>query len=218
MNLNKLRKVSYYFRTYTFYGTVRGLASEEIDINSLLNEEKYDLIMLGISPEDLEGLKIYIQKPFEVDLSDYEIIYGLKLQRYGKVKMPVPSFSKALKLANEKNIKIIAIDMEENEYAQAFTNNVKFFDLIRHTFRKKRILKKEFNAETPEEFALKWDKEINRLKGYARLEKQREVYIANKIKNNSEGKDIFVIVDFERMDGIIKNIQIDNIKKHDAYI
>ncbi len=209
MNLEKMKKIEINFKTYVLYGTVRGYAVEENDIDEILKNNNFDLIMLGISPEDLEGLKIYIEKPFDVDLSDYEIIYGLKLQEFGKVKMPVPSFTKAVKLAKEKNIEIVAIDMNENEYAQAYTKNVKFIDLIRYTFRKKRIMKKDFKARSPEEFVLKWDLEINRLKGYARLENERELYIANKIKNNIQGNNIFVIVDFERMNGIIKNVRGD---------
>ncbi|MGC9176699.1 MAG: hypothetical protein ACP5F1_06455, partial [Thermoplasmata archaeon] len=165
MNLEKIKKVTYNLRSYTIYGTVRGLFSESEDIKKIFDENKFDLVMLGISPEDLEGLKVYIEKPFEVDLSDYEIIYGLKLQNFGKVKMPIPSFTSAIKIAQENGINILAIDMNENEYANAFTGNVKFFDILRHTYRKKRILKKDFKAQTPEEFSIKWDMEINKLKG-----------------------------------------------------
>ncbi|MDP8011239.1 MAG: hypothetical protein ACP5LA_02355 [Thermoplasmata archaeon] len=209
MNLEKIKKVTYNLRSYTIYGTVRGLFSESEDIKKIFDENKFDLVMLGISPEDLEGLKVYIEKPFEVDLSDYEIIYGLKLQNFGKVKMPIPSFTSAIKIAQENGINILAIDMNENEYANAFTGNVKFFDILRHTYRKKRILKKDFKAQTPEEFSIKWDMEINKLKGYAKLEKKREEYMADKIKNNTQGSNIFVIIDYERMNGIIKNLKGD---------
>lgn len=206
MNLEKVRKINYNLRTYLIYGTVRGLLSEKNEIEEIFKNNNFDLVMLGISPEDLNGLSIYIEKPFEAELSDYEIIYGLKLQNFGKVKMPVPSFTTALKIALDKGIEVSAIDMNEKEYADAYTRNVKFLNLLRHTLRKKRLYKKEFKANSPEEFVLKWDREILKIKGYAKLENEREIYMANKIKNNEKGKNIIIIIDFERMEGVVKNI------------
>lgn len=213
MNSEKLKKIEINYKTYTIYGTVRGLALEENEIDHIFEQDSFDTVLLGISPEDLDGLKLYIEKPFDVDLSDYEIIYGLKLQRYGKVKMPVPSFYRALKIAMDKKINVIAIDMNEMEYGDAYTRNIKFADLMRHTLRKNRMYRKEFKAATPEEFALKWDREIRKIKGYSKLERERESYIADKIKNNNQGKNILVIVDYERMDGIIKNIKGESDEK-----
>ena len=75
--------------------------------------------------------------------------------------------------------------------------------LIRHSLRKKRLYKKRFKASTPEEFSILWDKEITKISGFKELENEREKYMAKKIKENIIGKKILVVVDYERMEGII---------------
>ncbi|MGC8610680.1 MAG: hypothetical protein ACP5LM_04945, partial [Thermoplasmata archaeon] len=136
-----------------FFGTVRGVAYEIEELDRIFSENKIEIILLGISPEELDGLKKYIEKPFDIDLTDYELIWGLKLKELTKVKLPVPSYYHALVYAMKNNIDVIAIDMNDEDYANAFTKNVSFFDLLRHSLRKNRILKRRFRSKTPEEFS-----------------------------------------------------------------
>ncbi len=192
---------------YTIYGTVRGLKSESMDVESIISEKNFDLIMLGISKEDLEGLKKYIQEPFEVDLSDYEIMYGMKLKEFGEVKMPVPSFTTALRIAIERNIPVEAIDMDEKEFSDLYVKEITTFQLLRHSLRKGKLWDMNFKAKSAEEFSLLWDREINKLKGFRNMEEKREKYMARKIVENERGKNVFVIVDYPRLDGILKVIE-----------
>ena len=191
-------------KDYLIYGTVRGMLSEEKDIEKIFIEFKPDLIMVGISKEDLEGLFEFIKNPFMVDISDYEIIWGLNLQRFGK--LPVPSYLKAVEMSLKENVRIVAIDLDEKEYSELYTNKISTFMLIRHSLRKKKLYRKRFSAKTPEEFSLQWDNEINRISGFREIEDEREAHMARMISGNREGERVFVVVDYERMEGILKRI------------
>jgi hypothetical protein len=192
---------------YRIFGTVRGLVSEGDHIEKIFNEFMPDTIMLGISKEDLDGLIHYIKDPFMVDISDYEIIWGLNLQRFGKVKLPVPSYLKAVEISQKLNLKILPIDLDEKEYSDLYTKKISTFMLLRHSLRKKRLYRKKFNANNPEEFSIMWDNEINKISGFREIEEQREMNMAKKINENNEGKRILVIVDYERMEGILKRLK-----------
>ncbi len=192
---------------YTIYGTIRGLVSEKVDMESIFQEKSIDFLMLGISKEELEGLEKYIQKPFDVDLSDYEVIYGLKLKEYGDVKMPVPSFTSALRIALENNIPVEAIDMDEKEYSDLFVEEITTFQLLRHSLRKSKLFDKNFHAKDAEEFSIMWDMELNKIKGFKNIEEKREKYMAKKILDNNMGKNVLVVVDYPRLEGIIEEIK-----------
>ncbi|MEM4170771.1 MAG: hypothetical protein QW037_03690 [Thermoplasmata archaeon] len=201
--LNKYVNLELNGKKYIIYGTVRGLLDEENDMEKLYKEFAPDLILVGIPDSELNGLFEYLKEPFMVDLSEYEIIYGIKLQKYGKVKLHVPSYLKAAEISRRENIKIIPIDIPENDFSQLYTKKISTFMLIRHSLRKKRLYKKRFKASTPEEFSILWDKEITKISGFKELENEREKYMAKKIKENIIGKKILVVVDYERMEGII---------------
>lgn len=194
-------------KKYVFYGTVRGLLSEAEEIEKIFNDLRPDLLMVGISKEDLDGLVTYLDSPFVAEISDYEIIWGINLQRFGKVKLPVPSYLKAVELCKKENVKIVPIDIDENEYSELYTKKVSTLMLIRHSLRKKKLYRKRFDAKTPEEFSLQWDREITKISGLREIEDEREKHMAKSIIENREGKNVFVVVDYERMDGVIRRIK-----------
>jgi len=54
MNLEKIKKIEINFKTYVLYGTVRGYAAEENDIDEILKNNNFDLIMLGFHQKILK--------------------------------------------------------------------------------------------------------------------------------------------------------------------
>ncbi len=204
--MEKVVEINLNGKNYTLYGTIRGLVSEKVDMESMFKEKNFDLLMLGISKEDLEGLKKYLEEPFDVDLSDYEVMYGLKLKNYGEVKMPVPSFTSALRIAMEKNIPVEAIDIDEKEYSDLFVNEITTFQLLRHSMRKGKLWDKNFEAKNAEEFSVLWDREVNKIKGFKNIEEKREKYMAKRILDNNKGKYVLVVVDYPRLEGIVREI------------
>ncbi len=148
-----------------------------------------------------------LEEHLDDSMSNYERIYSDKLSRFGRVKLPPPDLMVALRLARKKGIPARAVDMNEVDYADMYVDAVRASDLIRHSVRQKRLRRKRFQAETPEDFVIEWDRTVNKVKGYANLEKRREHYVAHKLKQLSGGyKRIMVVVELQRAEGILKHL------------
>ncbi|WP_061950573.1 hypothetical protein [Acidiplasma cupricumulans] len=113
-------------------------------------------------------------------LSDYEIIYGVNLSKYGEVMTPSPVYIEAARYSIDNNIELIGLDMNEDEYQRAYSRDVKTLDLIRHSIRKKRISRTAFNNKTPEEYVDEWNKMVD-INGFKKLNEERLVYIEKRI-------------------------------------
>lgn len=199
------------------FGTIKGLKSEEEEIRKAYERAKPNVLAIAVSDEELKGLKsIANGKKHEYFLSNYEEIYERKLASYvdknDKVVVPPPSFLETCRLSKENNVLITAIDMNEEEYAKAYCENISTLELIRHSTRIKKLKKKRFKAANPREFVKEWDKTITKLKGFKILEERRERYMAEKLislaKNYSK---ILAVIDMERVDGVC--MEIDRMRK-----
>jgi hypothetical protein len=191
------------------YGTIRGLVSEREKVRKIVESFSPNTILLGISPEQWEGLKKYVKKPFKIEPNDYEIIYALKLEKFGEVGLPVQTYLEILSISKKYNLSIVPIDMDDELYSNLFTKKIDILKLIRFDMRKRKLYKMNFEASTPEEFVILWDKEVNKIREYREIEEEREKFMSDKIieiAKNVNGKRVMAIVEFERFEGIIKRI------------
>ena len=191
------------------FGTIRGLLSEREEVKKVVEDFSPDIILLGISPEQWEGLKKYVKKPFKIEPNDYEIIYALKLEKFGEVGLPVPTYLEILSISKKYNLDIVPIDMDDNSYSELFTKKIDIIKLIRFNMRKRKLYKMIFDASSPEEFVIQWDREVNSIKEYREIEDEREKFMYKKIMELAKDgyrKRIMVIVEFERYGGIVKRI------------
>ncbi len=191
---------------YLLLGVVKGLKSEYDAVLSALREFCPDTVCVGISPEEVEGLRRYLEKPFEYDVSDYEVIYARHLSRFGEVFLPPPAYVAAVRYAVDSDTKVEALDMDDEKYASAYVAAVSAWDLIRHSMRKRRLYRKKFRATTPEEVAILLDREIRRIRGYDLLEKTREKHMANHLLD-VEGKRVAAVVEIERFEGVVRVVR-----------
>ncbi|OYT60586.1 hypothetical protein B6U71_00595 [Euryarchaeota archaeon ex4484_178] len=194
-----------------FFGTIKGLVSERKKLRELFENFQAEVLFVGISPEQLEGLKKYINEPFEIEPEDYEVIYALKLEKYGEVGLPVPTYLEAFSIAKKENIELLALDIPEKEYSDLFVKTIDIFHIFHYNFRKRKVWRKKFNAESPEDFVIMWDREINKIKPYYKIELKREEYMGNKIKElisiRSESR-IMIVIELERLYGVLKNLNL----------
>jgi len=191
------------------FGGIKGLVRDGNELKKELLYEKPDVILITISPEEVNGMKDFIKDPFEISLSDYEIIYGINLSKYGEVMTPPPIYIEATKYSLENNITMIGLDMDENTYQDIYKKYIKTGDLLRHSLRKKKISKIKFENETPEEFVDSWNNIVD-LKNFKILNKERLNYIIQKLKedvNENEDKKIMCISDYDFYNGIIKSFK-----------
>ncbi|UCF07861.1 MAG: hypothetical protein JSW28_09510, partial [Thermoplasmata archaeon] len=144
---------------------------------------------------------------FDYFLSNYEEIYAKKLASFGEVKVPPPCYEAAMKLCLRDSIRVVPIDMDDLYYADVFCENVSTWDLIRHSLRVKKLMRKKFKAKTAEEFVLEWDKEINKLKGFRNLETKREEYMANELARLAqEHERILCVMEMQRAEGVFRRL------------
>ncbi len=191
---------------------VRGLESNREDVLAELDAFSPDIIALSVSPEELEGL-LHLDE-IDIDdfaLSDYEEMYVDKLRAYSKVVFPPPAYTSSALYGRECRIPLTSLDVSEKMFSELYVSIVSTQDLIRHSLRKKRLKKKRFDAEGPEDFAVQWDRELNRLPGFDRMARRREEYMARRIVKLSEkyGK-IAALVEVERVAGVLSHLRSDN--------
>lgn len=191
---------------------VKGLVSEGDRLKSCIEASKieFDLGALSISKEELEGLKKLVagdlsEEDVDVDIrpSSPEKIYAEKLSRFGEVSLPPPAYTAFLNYCSEHKIEVVAFDMDEEHYTMAYCDHVTGTQWLRQAFREKRLQKKEIEAETPEEFALKWDAMINKLEGFQELERHREKVMAKNIKRLSKRGSLLAVIEEERAKGVM---------------
>ena len=102
--------------------TIKGLVSETEIVESEIKSFSPELVVLSIGPEEIDGTRKWDGEPY--DMSGWDEIYGLSLRKVigdDGVKLPPPSFSKAIEISDSKNIDIIGIDMDEESFTESYT-------------------------------------------------------------------------------------------------
>ncbi len=182
---------------------IHGLREEEKKVEKAFDEIKPDCIAIGISPEDIEGLK----EDSEGMAQQYEY-YLAHLSRYGKIAVPPPDIKRAYELSMENEIEFHTIDVDDDEYANLLVKNVSIIALIRHSRKMKKLNKIDIKAESAEEFVRKWDEYMNSIKGFRKIEEAREKAMAeNIVKICDKCKKILAIIPLERSNGVITHLE-----------
>ncbi len=190
---------------------VRGLESNKKRIIDEMETITPDIIALSVSPEELDGL-LHLKEIDVSDfaLSDYEEMYVKNLQRYSRVVFPPPAYTESTRYGTERRIPLASLDVSERNFSELYVSLVSTQDLILHSLRKKKLKKKRFDAEGAEDFALRWDREVNGLPGFRKMAERREEYMARRIAKLSEkyGR-IAAVVEVERAEGVMARLKSD---------
>ena len=192
------------------YTGVKGLVSHGNDLKRFLEAEKPEILLVSISPEEVTGLAEFVKSPFEMNLSDYEVIYGVRLSKYGEVMTPPPIYIEAITYTAKNGAKAIGIDMPQEQFDKLYTESMKSRHLNRHSLRKKRVLNKEYGDSNEYEFAEAWIKRINSIKGLAEIDARRASYMSSRICNfakNEYNPKHAVIIDYEFFRPVIENLR-----------
>lgn len=189
--------------TVSVYPAVRGLPSEGEGVRHAITDFRPDVIALSVSPEELDALRAYRGGNIEPDRPEDEA-YVAGLSAWEEPVMPPPCFTQAARLAEARQIRLEPLDLDEEAYTEAYTKSVSTVELILQGRLESRLIKKRFRVSTPQEFALAWDAEINRSAGFARLQQERERFIASRIRVLAEGTDrVLAVVEVERVKGVL---------------
>lgn len=187
----------------TLFGGIKGLITEGQELRRNLIINRPDAILISISEEQVDGLSKFMKDPFEMILSDYEIIYGAHLSVYGEVMTPPPIYTESVKYAEDNDIPIVGLDMNEKEFSGLYSEKVGTLSLVRHSIRKRRLVKKEFRDRTPEEFVKSWEERVNNIKALKEIDRIRVETMESEMKKvllESEWSNVFIVVDYEFYD------------------
>lgn len=190
-------------------GTVRGLVSEAARVEAAFDRLQPDALALGLGPEDLDGLeKLEAGTEYEHEYSESDEVYAHYLQQFGPVELPPKDLVVALRLARARGIPVVAVDLPEVAYVDAFTKAVSGWQLLRYNRRVRKLARRPPAAEDALGFHLWWDAQVGRLPGFAALERTREAHMAARLREEPSlrGK-VLVVVEAARVEGIARALE-----------
>jgi len=137
-----------------------------------------------------------------------EEVYSIYVESFGPVALPTPAYVKAMDLCEEKTIPILPLDMNDEEFTEAYCQRIGAMEIARESFFTRSIARKKFDISSPEAFALDWDRRINKARGFRELEIDRERCMANSLLNlTRKHSRILAIVEFERSEGVREQLK-----------
>jgi len=185
--------------------TVKGLVSEAKMVEDEITSFEPNLVALSVGPEEIDGTRKWDGQPY--DMSGWDEIYGLSLRKLvgdDGVRLPPPSFTKAIKISDSKNIEVIGIDMDEESFTQSYTSNVSTWQLYKRGRLEKRMVKNGIDGNNPEEMVINMENSIREIQGFEKLENDRVQTMYNNLKSNLDRSKIMVIVEVSNVESLIK--------------
>ncbi len=189
----------------TVLAAIKGLVSEGEAVRKKASENPPDIAAISLSPEELLGLRKYISEgEFDIGLYAYEEAYLANLRTFGEVRAPAPCYVEFLKVADRLGIPLVPLDMNDDEFADTYIENVSGMDFIGHMMRERRLERKNFRVRDVEDFIIQWDRFISRNRGLRAVERAREEYMGKKLASLSGKGRVLAMVDFERAEGVVR--------------
>ncbi len=187
---------------------IKGLVSESETVRQAFDYVKPDVVAVSISKEELEGLR-NIPEDYEPELSRYEEIYADGLGRFGEVSAPPPCYVAALELANHRGIPLVPVDLDEPSYTELYVMAVSGGALFRHSTRTWILKRRKFSTESPEDFVLSWDRAVNGLEGFRKIEQTRAETMARGILKVCSGTatQVLAVVELERAADVLADLK-----------
>ena len=184
--------------------TVKGLVSEAEVVEKEIDSFIPNLIVLGLSEGEVEGIRKWDGEPYE--LSGWDEIYGLSLRKLlgdNSIRLPPPSFTRAIEIADSKNITILGLDMDEETYTDEYTKNISTWQLFKRGRLEKSMVKSGIEGSTPEEIAMNMENSIRQLSGFKKLETLRVEHMVSNLRNNFDNEKILVIIEVSNAESLI---------------
>ena len=185
--------------------TVKGLVSESQIVEDEINSFKPELVALSIGPEEVAGTRDWDGEPY--DMSGWDEVYGLSLRKLlgdNSVRLPPPSFSTAIKIADSNNIEVVGIDMDEESFTDSYTKNISFWNTMSRGRLEKNMVKKGIEGSTPEDIAINMENSIRRISGFAKLEEQRVKTMCENLGEYLDKKRILAVIELPNVVSLIK--------------
>ena len=187
---------------------IKGLISEKEKVVDALSKKEYETAGVCWGIEEIEAVRRRDEITGDNETNDLDVVYLYKLKTFGDVDMPDPAFTYAVDEFSKKNISVIPLDMSDDEFAEAYCREVSTFDFLKEGKIVSKAMKREFDSSSPKAFIMEWDALINEVKGYRKMNKVKEEFIARQIQDIAKyRRNVLILVDYERFDGIMKILE-----------
>lgn len=191
-------------------GTIQGLASEASLVRDAAPRLAPRVVALGVGPEDVRTLRTLADRSAaedEFDTSAYEDQLLDRLRQFGDVRLPPPDLVEAVRVADQRNVPLEAIDLDDAAYADLYTEEVGLLQLWSNNRRIRKAAALDLPTADAATFILAWDREFTRAKGYRRIEEVREESMARRLRELARTKgEVFAIVPLARLAGIQRRL------------
>ncbi len=197
-------------------GVIHGLEREEEKVKCAFKRIKPECIAAGIPREDVAILRKCVEGDtegeVELETTPEQDYFFECLSSYGKVSIPPKDLLAAYTLSAKGNITLEAIDLDDEEYAAAFTKNISLFGILKSSRKMKKVQRRKFSAHTPGEFVEEWERWVSP-KSFHALEEMREEKMASRLfLLADEHTRILALIPYQRFDGVLH--KITDLKKH----
>ncbi len=191
-------------------GAVRGLAREAPPLLAKLTEFSPTSVGLGISPDELAGLLAhFVERPAEplVSLTKSETAEVRGLVRFGEVRVPNPSMIAVLAWGLSRGTTVEGLDPDDATYADLFSGNISYFELVRRTLRERRLTQEPPKSKSPDEFAQDWHRSMSPGRGSRAFDRARDAeFLSGARALATTAGRIALVVDRERYDGVLAGL------------
>ena len=186
---------------------VKGLQSYSDGVRKALDEGNYEAAAVALGIEEVESIRRRAEIEGEFEASDLDQIYTHLMKDFGVIDMPDPSYTVLIDICTEKDIPVIPLDMNDEDYTKMYCDTVTTLEFLKEKRIMKKAMKKKFDMSSPEAFVMQWDALVNEIKGYALVSEKREEYIANQILDTAKyRKHVLAVLEYERLEGILARI------------
>lgn len=181
---------------------VNGLVSEAEKVRKAFGN--YEAYSASLGVEALEALRKRDEIGLDtVEVSELDIVYSEKMSVFGEIQTPSPAFCELVDLCAEHNIGVIPLDMNDEEFDDAFVECVRATQFTAVHHMAKRGYRKRMDESSPEALALDWDRFISKNRGFRRLDRRREEHIAKEIADTARyRRSLLAVIEIERCEGV----------------
>ena len=186
---------------------INGLTSEIDTIKEALERYRPDAIGVPVTAAQVENLRHWNPDEQQADYSDFDLLYIREMSRFGKVVLPSPSHLYPVAAADASKIEIVALDMDDEKYAELYMENVKPTSLFFDSILRKRWMRKSIEGNV-DDVVLQLDAIGKHPDGMGVIEEKPDRHMAQgKLETASRHGTFLALVDFERAAGIRKHIE-----------
>ncbi|MDR1690991.1 MAG: hypothetical protein LBR42_04005 [Candidatus Methanoplasma sp.] len=187
---------------------VKGLVSEAEKVSAAYGDHEAYAAALGI--EEITAIK-HREKIEEVqELSEIDMVYVHHLSNFGEIESPTPAFCELIDLCSKDSLDVIPLDMNNEEFTEMYVNTVKTMEFVKEHRLAKKGMKRRFDMSSPESFSISWDNYLNQVKGYEKVSRKREEYIASQIIDIARYREsLLAVIEVERINSIVEHIKND---------